>query len=375
MPERTKHIVFVNHTRELHGSEQVMLATMRLCKSQGWRLTIVLPSNKPEGGLEAAIMDTAEILYLNYKNSGEGWLRTLAVEIYNLPARIRLCRWLRNNKADVIYSNTSVTMLGVKAARWTQTPHIWHWHELPTEEFGWSKKSVRLLRYWAIHSTRLLFIAKTQKELWEKKLGGVQFSNARIVYNPVREIRAVNAVHEGSVRIGYVGSFMDRKNLPWLVQTAAELAKEYKLHLCLYGAQNQQEAAEMQALWPDDEQFSVHAFTEDIASVYSGLDIFVLPSWSETMPLVVLEAMQAGVCVIQTCCSGMKEIMHDGEECLFVDPHTKESLRNALIRCMDASYRERIAARGRCFAEEWVKQNEYKRNILSVFNGIISKNV
>lgn len=337
------------------------METLRQCRANGWRVTVVLPKNRPEGGLEQAIGDDAEILYLNYKNSGDGWLRTFAIELYNLPAVIRLVRWIRRNKVDLIYSNTSVTLPGVEAAQWTRLPHVWHWHELPTEEFGWSESAMSVLRYWHKYSTRILFISQTQKELWGKVLGNGNLGNACVVYNPVRTVQVTPSAHKGIVRIGYLGGFNERKNLSWLIQTVTELAKEYDVRLDLYGAKDSAENGNIH----------IHPFTEDIASVYADMDIFVLPSWSETMPLVVLEAMQAGVCVIQTVHSGMPEIMRDGEECLFVRPEERESLRDALVRCMDASFRETVAARGQRFAKEWIARNDYQSNIISLFKSLL----
>lgn len=372
MSENTKHIVFVNHTRELHGSEQVMLETIRQCSSQGWRVTLVLPVNRPSGGLEQAVGQEVEILYLRYKNSGEGWGRTMLVELYNLPAVIRFIRWIRENRVDAIYSNTSVTLPGIEAARWTHTPHIWHWHELPSREFGWSGCSMLLLRFWQRYTDRLLFISKTQQQLWERALNIQPLNHAQVVYNPVRIIRAIGTKHDGTIRIGYMGSFAERKNLPWLIQTVRRMSELYDVRLSLYGAKNKQEQEAIQALWPDTTAFSVHAHTDEIEQVYANMDIFVLPSLSETMPLVVLEAMQAGVCLIQTNQSGMTELMHDNEECLFIQPDDKDSLYRALTRCMDIDFRTAIAARGQQFAQNWMEQNRYEQNIITVFKNLLS---
>lgn len=362
----------VNHTRELHGSEQVMIHTLRQCRAQGWRVTMVLPLNQPEGGLEQAVAGEADIVYFRYKCTGEGLLRALAIELYNLPARIRFIRWLRMNKVDAIYSNTTVTLLGVEAARCTRIPHVWHWHELPTSEFGWSAGSIRLLRYWARFSSQILFISRTQQQMWEQAFRH-SIDHARVVYNPVKTIHTIRTESPGAVRIGYVGSFTARKNLPWLIQTVAQLAKEYDVRLFLYGAKDRHEAESVQAQWKEMLVLSVHEHTEDVASVYARMDILVLPSWSETMPLTVLEAMQAGVCVIQTNRSGMTELMEDGKECLFISPDETESLRQALIRCMDASYRTEIATRGQLFAQQWMAQNDYPRAIKTVFNHLLNE--
>ena len=372
MSANTKHIVLVNHTRELHGSEQVMLETLRLLRAQGWRVTLVLPFNRPAAGLEEAVGTDAEILYLRYKNSGEGWLRTLLVELYNLPALIRFIRWIHQNRLDAIYSNTSVTLLGIEAARMTRTPHIWHWHELPSAAFGWPNNSLPILRYWQRFTDRLLFISRTQQQLWQRALGRNALTNAQVVYNPARTIRVTRTANSGTVRIGYIGSFADRKNLPWLIQSVRQLAAQYDVRLSLYGATNEQEIAALKALWPDTSAMRVQRHTSEVEKVYADMDIFVLPSLSETMPLVVLEAMQAGVCVIQTDRSGMKELMHDGEECLFVQPDDKDSLTRALTRSMDAEYRNAIATRGQQFAEHWLAENDYGRSIMTVFNELLT---
>ncbi len=373
MSANTKHIVLVNHTRELHGSELVMLETLRQLRAQGWRVTLVLPINRPAGGLEQAVGTDADILYLRYKNSGEGGLRSLFVEAYNLPALLHFIRWIHENHVDAIYSNTSVNLLGIEAARWTHTPHIWHWHELPSLEFGWQKSSILLLKYWHRFTNRLLFISENQQQYWEHALGTSPLRQATVVYNPTRTIRAQRTENQGTVRIGYVGSFADRKNLPWLIGAVKKLAKQYKVHLSLYGAHDQREIVKMQALWPDSAAMSVQLHTSDVEKVYAYLDIFVLPSLSETMPLVVLEAMQAAVCVIQTNQSGMTELMQDGEQCLFIQPDDKNSLYDALTRCMDDNFRTTIATRGQLFANQWIEQNDYGRSIMAVFNNLLTR--
>ena len=363
MTASSKHILFVNHTRALHGSERVMLETLRSCRAQGWRVTVVLPKNKPDEGLAQALKNEADLLYLNYKNSGEGFLRTMAIELYNLPAIVRLTRWIRQHHVDLIYSNTSVNLLGIEAAHRTHTPHVWHWHELPDRDFGWSTLALRFLRCWSQCSTQLLFISRTQQQLWESVFGMPQIPNAQVLYNPVRVIPAPTTPHSGSLRIGYVGSFSERKNIAWLIRTVTDLAQEHDVHLHLYGATSALE---------NTSTMTVHPFTEDVATAYANMDILVLPSWSETMPLVVLEAMQAGVCVIQTANSGMTELMQDGQQCLFIHPEDPNSLRNALIRCFDDDYRTPLAARGQQFAAQWLAQNNYANNITAVFNSLLN---
>ncbi|MCR4403313.1 MAG: glycosyltransferase [Firmicutes bacterium] len=53
-------------------------------------------------------------------------------------------------------------------------------------------------------------------------------------------------------------------------------------------------------------------FVEDMARFYAAIDVFVLPSLSEGMPLSLLEAMAAGVPVVATRTPGTEEVVAPG---------------------------------------------------------------
>ncbi|MCX8043089.1 MAG: glycosyltransferase family 4 protein [Desulfobacterota bacterium] len=88
-------------------------------------------------------------------------------------------------------------------------------------------------------------------------------------------------------------------------------------------------------------------FTGEVADVlpyYQQSDIFVLPSFSEGMPLALLEAMACGLCVVATSVGGIVDIMVAGNQPLYskvryhiyntgivVPPGDIESLADALV--------------------------------------------
>ena len=103
--------------------------------------------------------------------------------------------------------------------------------------------------------------------------------------------------------------------------------------------------------------------TPDVAKFYNRIDILVLPSWRETMPLVVLEAMQAGVCVLQTNQSGMAERVEAGTETLFFSPDKPRELEQLLTLCLDEDYRRSIAAAGQKKALQLVNNQAFDKEI------------
>ncbi|HEX6039064.1 glycosyltransferase family 4 protein [Longimicrobium sp.] len=85
----------------------------------------------------------------------------------------------------------------------------------------------------------------------------------------------------------------------------------------------------------------------DLPSVMAALDLLVLPSYSEGVPNVVMEAMAAGKPVLATAVSGVPELVVDGETGLLIPPRDADAIADGLIRLgTDAALRARLGAAG-----------------------------
>jgi glycosyltransferase involved in cell wall biosynthesis len=74
-------------------------------------------------------------------------------------------------------------------------------------------------------------------------------------------------------------------------------------------------------------------FTRDVDAELARMDVFVLPSlFGEGLPLVVLEAMAAGVPVVASRVEGTPEAIRDGRDGLIVQPGDPHDLAAALKR-------------------------------------------
>jgi len=81
--------------------------------------------------------------------------------------------------------------------------------------------------------------------------------------------------------------------------------------------------------------------------VVAELDVLALPSWTEGLPLVVLEAMASARAVVATPVGGTPELVQDGETGLLVPPRDPEALAAALRRLLaDADLRRRLGEAG-----------------------------
>ena len=71
-------------------------------------------------------------------------------------------------------------------------------------------------------------------------------------------------------------------------------------------------------------------FVEDIDPVYCALDLLVISSKTEGIPLVVLEAMKHGIPVVSTCVGGIPEIVENGVDGILVEPNIPRAIANAV---------------------------------------------
>ena len=93
---------------------------------------------------------------------------------------------------------------------------------------------------------------------------------------------------------------------------------------------------------------------EELAAVYASADAFMLPSRTETLGLVLLEAMAAGCPVVTPRAGGTGDIVQDGVTGHLYDPDNPSGAIEAVKRLLfNADYRAAISRQARADAELW----------------------
>jgi glycosyltransferase involved in cell wall biosynthesis len=111
----------------------------------------------------------------------------------------------------------------------------------------------------------------------------------------------------------------------------------------------------------------------DIAEVLSAMDVFVLPSYWEGMPGVVLEAMAMARPVVTTRVRGCREVTVDGETGILVPPRDVEALADAIIRLLsDKELAHRMGLAGRKRVEERFDRDKVVRKQLDAFAKLVA---
>jgi colanic acid/amylovoran biosynthesis glycosyltransferase len=82
--------------------------------------------------------------------------------------------------------------------------------------------------------------------------------------------------------------------------------------------------------------------------VWLSASVFACPSWTEAFPLVIPEAMAAGVPLVATAVGAIPDFVTDGEDGFLVAPRDPPALADRINRLLDdEALRRRIAQRVR----------------------------
>lgn len=94
-------------------------------------------------------------------------------------------------------------------------------------------------------------------------------------------------------------------------------------------------------------------FHRDIIELYKTTDIFVLPSLSEGIPVVIMEAMAMKLPVVSTNITGIPEIVGDGENGFLAEPKDPVALSEKIEYLINhPEKREDVGTKGRKTVEE-----------------------
>jgi glycosyltransferase involved in cell wall biosynthesis len=137
-----------------------------------------------------------------------------------------------------------------------------------------------------------------------------------------------------------------------LLEAVSRLAREgYQVRLRLVGDGPDRNSLEARAVELGIEAsvaFEGWRNQDAVRALYAQADLFVLPSFAEGVPVVLMEAMAMEIPCVATWVAGIPELITDGLNGLLVAPSDEEDLKRAIARLLeDPELRRRLGQAGR----------------------------
>jgi glycosyltransferase involved in cell wall biosynthesis len=112
-------------------------------------------------------------------------------------------------------------------------------------------------------------------------------------------------------------------------------------------------------------------FCEDTVSLFGALDLYVLPSLDEGIPLTVLEALASRVPVVATRVGGVPEVIDDGFNGVLVEPDDADSLAKAILWVRGSpSVRKKIVEEGEKLVKTKYNVKDWVRRLESIYSNM-----
>jgi glycosyltransferase involved in cell wall biosynthesis len=143
----------------------------------------------------------------------------------------------------------------------------------------------------------------------------------------------------------FVGRLDEIKRWKEYVETCKKVLKKRKEKVCfcfVCGAKHPEEQVKLRESFGGDDGL-VFGYCSDVQNVMRACDVFVLPSKSEGMPDVVMEAMSSKLAIISSRVGGVPELIKDNESGFLFD--TFEELEKKMILLADYKSRREAFAK------------------------------
>lgn len=325
------------------------------------------------GGAEQMLMRLA----LEYQRRGtrqlacllkDGWLadrlRDAGIEVHVEPLRRardlgwvpRMLRFVRRRQVSAIHSHeftSSVYMAAV--ARAAVVPMVATFHGRGF--FGGS--AVRRAAVRGV--SRFASVTAVSNDVRDFLVGevGVRSDRVTVVRNGVdtdhfsgdvprgRAFREAHGIGPDDLCVGALGSYYPVKGHRFLVEAMAAVVRVHPAARLLIAGQGELEQAlrDQAAGLGLARAVSIIGYQEDPRALLSALDLYVMPSLSEGLPLALLEAASSGCPIVASRVGGIPEVVVDGHSGRLVPPGDPASLSAAITELLgDAPARRSFAA-------------------------------
>ena len=391
-PGGPRSVLYLQTTSEVGGSDVSLLRLVEGLDRARFRPIVALPSDGPLVARLEASGCTVVVLPAMKKltrRRGPAYLAGFALT-YPFAVR-RLTRLVRDQRVDLVHTNTIHNLYGVSAARLAGRPHVWHVREI-VWQFGVLRRlEVFLTRF----ADRVVVTSDAVGAMFADDRGRLP-ANLRKVPNGVDVGRFTPGTPSGRVRadldlpadaplVGVVCRLDAWKGVDVFLRAAAELRASAPgaRFVVVGGALPGQEAhaRDLERLagelgLGDRVRFAGWRYgPADMPDVFRALSVLALPSKEpEPFGLVLLEAMACGVPVVATDHGGPSEICVAGETGLLVPPGDARAMAGAIEQLLADPGRARLmGAAGRRRVETHYDQRDTVRRIESLYDELLER--
>ena len=322
-------VVYLAHTLAVGGAEEMVLNLVRYLPDEFARAVVCIDQPGPIGE--------------EVRNTGVPFHALGLRPGLRRPADVlRLQSFLHHSEPTIVHTFLlTASLYGRFAALLARVPIV-----IGTEVNIYQRKRAthRLAERWLMqHTDAVVASAESVRDFYVEQIHADP-DRVVVIYNavdwsqldatmPRDQFRRQFGIPEGAPAAGIIARLTEQKAHRVLIEAIASRPQLASLHLLLIGDGELRRSLEQQA-----ERLGlasrVHfaGARRDLGNVLAAIDLFVMPSLWEGLPLSLVLAMGAGLPVVASRVAGIPEVVHHEQSGVLVTPGDAGELADALVR-------------------------------------------
>lgn len=314
-------ILFIANYSQLYGANRSMLSIIEYLHNKGYNVKLILPS-------KGDICQELNIIGINYKvipmftqlyylKYNIKYLALFFLDVWTFFKLPSLIKEAKKFSPDIIYSNTSAEMTGIKVAKIIGVKHISHIREFMDLDHGAQFIMGRKGKKKFINqSDGIIYVSNSVAS--HVNLGEPLTQSQRVIYNGINNVNVEFEDKEiySSLNLGIVGILDKAKGQDLAINAMPNILKIFpNAKLNIWGDKECGFKHIIHKLVKSlnlDNSVIFHGFEKNSDQIYRDMDVLLMCSRCEGFGRVTIEAMQRGIPVIGLNTGGTSELVKDG---------------------------------------------------------------
>lgn len=336
MKKSTKKILLVHSSNDLYGASKVLIATIDVLILNGYKVHVILPHDGP-------LNDNEIIKKVNLSIVNLGVFRKKYFNILGLFNRFffiiksifYINYYIKKNKIDLVYINTSTIISPCISSFISNTPNIFHVHEIPSSSILYLKFLIKIMNK---YSSKVIAVSNAVKEFWIRH--GLIENKINVIYNGYDFDFSLKKVsNKNNIVFTCISRIIPYKGHLFLIELFKEIIKTRDdIILQIVGDTLPSYQPYLKDLKSKVKEYKIDnnilflGFIPNIKSALQNANFFIhAPVEPDPAPAVILEAIESRTPVIYTDEGGAREILDNGKNGLQIDSNSIEKSSKLIL--------------------------------------------
>ena len=375
---KNKKILILHSSNDLYGASKIFIQTCDLLHNANYEIHVMLPSKGP---LDELIDKN---ILINYHNLGvlrKKYLNPLGLFnrfIINIKAISFLSDYVKKNKINLVYTNTSTIISAAVAAKKNKIPSLFHVHEIPISNKIYEIFIGKIINR---YSSKVLTVSNSVKKHWLKY---IEVKKIERIYNGIIFSKTDSLVErerdQDDFVITSVARIIPYKGHSYLIDIANELIeKSTKFKFLILGDTLSSYVSYEKSMKQKvkdlglENQIKFLGFRNDISGILKQSNLFIHPAIApDPLPTVLFESLHNDLPTVATNLGGAIEILDNGNNGLLIpydDPKKATNLINEY--CTNTKLQKKHLENSKKNFKINFSSESFSKNILKEVNNLL----